>query len=121
MTTPGEKERLLPCPFCGCADNDAASQCAAISDDLYSIWCGLCLAEGPACDSEAEAIAAWNKRSVSSDRAGVIEECIAAAEEATKDLAGKFTRYGVETAVNAIRALSCSAPQPATGGKEDDK
>jgi len=44
---------LKPCPFCG---SDAGLMAA------HRVSCSQCHAEGPGCNSDAEAIAAWNSR-----------------------------------------------------------
>lgn len=49
--------KIKPCPFCGgetYIDND--------TNDIFVIVCDECYSEGTPCDTEAEAIEAWNKR-----------------------------------------------------------
>lgn len=58
-------EELKPCPFCG---NKVVYK-RQFSESLFgAIWnwnvkCFNCIAEGPICDTEQEAISAWNRRS----------------------------------------------------------
>ena len=51
-------EELKPCPFCG---GEGASHQTALSGRFH-VFCLACDAEGPWCNMEAEAIAAWNRR-----------------------------------------------------------
>jgi Lar family restriction alleviation protein len=51
-------EELKPCPFCG-GSNVSTYEVKG----SYSTLCVGCGGEGPEEDSEAEAIAAWNRRS----------------------------------------------------------
>ena len=46
---------LKPCPFCGGAGYQHKHFWAVVT-------CGTCAADGPAGDTEAEAITAWNAR-----------------------------------------------------------
>ena len=54
-------EKLKPCPFCG---NEYMLTVERIgwAEKLHEAGCGKCLAQGPICDSEEEAMAAWNNR-----------------------------------------------------------
>lgn len=62
-------DALLPCPFCGCATMLHGPD---HNRDSYHVWCaGLegslsdeagCCAQTRYCETEAEAIAAWNRR-----------------------------------------------------------
>lgn len=66
MTSPiaGEREAMLPCPFCGCADifiepderGSGGQWVAPIHVGCMACKCEQCE------DEEAEAIAAWNRR-----------------------------------------------------------
>lgn len=49
--------KLKPCPFCGGDKVRVKSR-----EDDHWAHCKPCFAEGPMCETEAEAIAAWNKR-----------------------------------------------------------
>ena len=54
-------ETLANCPFCG----ESAEKTAGFDEvetPLFSVWCTECLAQSSPEYSEAEAIAAWNRR-----------------------------------------------------------
>lgn len=51
-------DTLKTCPFCG---GKAAFRSGAASGEIW-IVCAKCWSEGPTCDTEVEAIVAWNKR-----------------------------------------------------------
>ena len=55
---------LLPCPFCGWANNRSIGIWA---DGGFWAECPDCFAQGPVEGSEAEAIAAWNTRATTAD------------------------------------------------------
>ena len=62
---------LKPCPFCGAGeatDNNNASfsgvELMVAGADRPYVWCGTCCASARIADTEAEAIAAWNTRSI---------------------------------------------------------
>ena len=60
-------ENLLPCPFCG---GGAVILRRTLGDgwgDLYLATCQKCSAEGLGSSNEAEAIAAWNRRTPQPD------------------------------------------------------
>ena len=46
---------INPCPFCGSGDIRIA-----LTHGDYWVNCGKCWAEGPKCDTESAATAAWN-------------------------------------------------------------
>lgn len=51
-----EDDNLLPCPFCG-------GEAMAVQErDGFSGRCKLCWSGTDVCNTEAEAIAAWNRR-----------------------------------------------------------
>ena len=52
-------DELMPCPFCGAI--------AEIASNKKEVACLGCEALGPFCDTEAEAIAAWNTRAERGD------------------------------------------------------
>lgn len=55
-----EPTKLLPCPFCG---GEASKR--LFYKGKYRVHCNVCDAHsGDVCDTEAEAIAAWNTRHV---------------------------------------------------------
>lgn len=57
-------EELKPCPFCGGSPDIFWSE--KRSHLKWSVICNdHCLTEGPMCNTEAEAVEAWNKRSAS--------------------------------------------------------
>lgn len=73
MTDPttNDKQALLPCPFCGPFTGE--SEIGALydplavwvdDDDLLSVVCRECEAFGPKAKTQAEAIAAWNTRTI---------------------------------------------------------
>ncbi|WP_345815333.1 Lar family restriction alleviation protein [Paraburkholderia sp. PREW-6R] len=53
-----EREALLPCPFCGYWNCSLSLRAGA----WKFAYCPDCLTEGPARDSDSDAIAAWNTR-----------------------------------------------------------
>ena len=55
------REVLKTCPFCG-GEAEVMNGCACYEPDDYWIRCKKCEAETRIYDSEAEAIAAWNRR-----------------------------------------------------------
>ena len=59
------EEKLKPCPFNGCNNKniEVLSEQISFSKYKYFTYCSECGAKGPREDTEAEAIAAWNKRS----------------------------------------------------------
>jgi Lar family restriction alleviation protein len=61
MGKPPIVERLLPCPFCGAAAEVEQSIIGGVT-----VCCEVfdCVAAGPLRDTEAEAIEAWNTRTV---------------------------------------------------------
>lgn len=62
-TPPQGTEELLACPF-GCARPDCL-HCGTDNIDggqRHQVWCNYCGMTGPHCDTEAEAITAWNRR-----------------------------------------------------------
>lgn len=62
MTATNNKDALLPCPFCGCANVDKAKD----EHDLYFVMCNGCSAGGANFTlgegAHARAIEAWNRR-----------------------------------------------------------
>ncbi|WP_186092331.1 Lar family restriction alleviation protein [Burkholderia gladioli] len=52
-------DKLSDCPFCG--DNNCTVSTQIVGKWKF-VYCPYCLAEGPARDTEADAIAAWNRR-----------------------------------------------------------
>lgn len=52
---------LLPCPFCG--GGAFVAQSAPRGGPFWVVCAGKCVLEGPAKDTEAEAISVWNTRS----------------------------------------------------------
>lgn len=56
-----EPAHLLPCPFCG---GPATTSMAVMSDVEWHAWCNACDFVDMLRPTEAEAIAAWNRRSL---------------------------------------------------------
>jgi hypothetical protein len=65
--------KLLPCPFCGSGlarEPGRFIQASFSGVEMrptifgHGVWCGTCGAEGPPHDTEAQAAAAWNTRSL---------------------------------------------------------
>jgi Lar family restriction alleviation protein len=50
---------LLPCPFCG---HRAETQEYGMRTEAWAVWCVECKAQMESISTEAEAIAAWNRR-----------------------------------------------------------
>ena len=63
MTTPTDRDELEPCPFCG---SDTCQTREVRWNPVMTKWAVSCVrgcgTDGPAHDTEAEAIAAWNRR-----------------------------------------------------------
>jgi hypothetical protein len=56
---------IAACPFCGDFDGEVGSTaCPNIAKGGFkkAVYCNACFGEGPPCDTEDEAIAAWNQR-----------------------------------------------------------
>ena len=53
--------KLKPCPFCGEKPRPAATGFYP-DPPVYYIYCDGCGASGRMCNTEKEAIAAWNRR-----------------------------------------------------------
>ena len=51
---------LLPCPWCGCADNHLELNTDNHGD--WRVYCEMCVTQGPHGVTENDAIAAWNRR-----------------------------------------------------------
>ena len=49
---------LKPCPFCG----HSSIVPKALEPRMHYCWCHECGAQGPFCETDAEAIEAWNRR-----------------------------------------------------------
>ena len=58
MTIPNDQEAIKPCPFCGSVEIYGTW----ISDSDALMLCEACLAQGPMCDNEEDALQAWNRR-----------------------------------------------------------
>ncbi|WP_198432726.1 Lar family restriction alleviation protein [Burkholderia ubonensis] len=85
--------KLPACPFCGFVD-------CTVSRGLISKWsfvyCPGCLAEGPACNTEDEAIAAWARRAPTQQPSGDVTE--------QPSLTNPLTPYGM--LVRALRIVA---------------
>jgi len=65
-------DKPAPCPFCGCgpSDDEHAPQVQlyrGISAPEVYVWCEACGAEGPTRPTRAEALTAWNARTVQAE------------------------------------------------------
>ncbi len=70
---------LKPCPFCGGQKITPFTGDGAEGIGRCATFCDWCNAEGPHCDTEAEAIAAWNQRPEPATPAGdeeLVEEML---------------------------------------------
>ena len=56
----GNPAELKPCPFCG--DDGIEIHDGLGGDEQLAVICFMCGSSGGYCDTEAEAIAAWNRR-----------------------------------------------------------
>lgn len=128
MTHPHYIDRgLLPCPFCG----GAASVIQSRRVDTYGEWLAGCDSEQcipqpeALADTEAEAIAAWNRRPAPIEAVAwreALEEFVRVGEEAKANPAPRDDEFGrgidaarIEAANEAIQAL---AVIPTQGGGE---
>lgn len=68
--TPGAGEAPITCPFCGGAWSGHGPTKSTVAGnwivEWYELYCSDCGAVGPRCETEAAAIAAWNRRTPSS-------------------------------------------------------
>lgn len=58
-------QALAPCPFCDGRDPelaDSAVPSALTGMQKRAVYCNDCFCEGPTADTDADAIAAWNRR-----------------------------------------------------------
>lgn len=96
-----ELEAMLPCPFCGSAPSEYPQNTsipAKAGGYTQIIWCENCGCEGPERQTDAEAIAAWNKRSnpeLIASRERIAELEVALTEIALHDLTGLRDPYRV--------------------------
>ena len=56
-----ENKKFEACPFCGSEEIDTWSKLSGYQSTVFYSYCANCGCEGPTADSEAEAIAAWNR------------------------------------------------------------
>jgi hypothetical protein len=54
-------DKIQPCPTPWCTRDDAPYIWQGVTD-RYTVICAVCCVEGPYCDTEAEAIDAWDTR-----------------------------------------------------------
>lgn len=124
MTQPNE---LLPCPFNKHAEVSMSWGESKAYGKRYHIECEICSALGPVCETELEAVAAWNTRAAPecSDVLGIDLEAYADALEGRGDLAyvwqDKPHRL-VFDLLNYIKSMaSNSAPECSDVGLEELK
>lgn len=67
MTTPQEREKLEPCPFCDAAPMRVHHN--PVLPRMDTVLCDHCGARGPHTDGTVVAIAAWNTRASNHERA----------------------------------------------------
>lgn len=88
---------LLPCPFCG----DEAVHVMVAADGFdstvkYYGRCDACFAQGPPCQTQARAIAAWNRRTAAWDDLMTIldqhwpEDVFPAGDDHTRDAGARI-------------------------------
>jgi len=80
---------LKPCPFCDADPYSIRVETFGIKNQLHRAGCGACLAEGPLCGDEEEAVAAWNVRPDEARiRRETINECVSVLIENAKHFTG---------------------------------
>jgi hypothetical protein len=114
-------EKALPCPFCGCTDIVASN--VGEDEDNWFVGCmesGCGVNPGVFCpDSEADAIAIWNRRTLATPSTGAVGEPVAWEYEffGGNDIAPRWTRcVGLDdprhtwgdTMVRSVRPLYAS-------------
>lgn len=57
METSRKFEHLCPCPFC----HTAACSARELDQNMFAVCCDVCAAIGPAGQTEAQAVSAWNR------------------------------------------------------------
>jgi Lar family restriction alleviation protein len=97
-------DNLLPCPFC---DGEAALDSVEVMDDhvvsdRYYVFCFECFAESANLATEAEAIAAWNRRAAPATMATPITPTLVEAMEFRLQT-GPF---GIPDVVHYIRSIA---------------
>lgn len=68
-------DTLKPCPFCGTHET-SEGDCVGVNnlnDLTFWVSCSKCGADGPREETEAEAIAAWNRRAVPEITTSMVE------------------------------------------------
>ena len=115
---------LEPCPFCRSTNCSLSTRVGA----WKFAYCPDCLTEGPAMDSDSDAIAAWNRRATPAAQAEAVAWQVRRAdgridgspfpwEECTKELydatlsTGRYAGYenGPRCEVRALAALAASS------------
>jgi len=103
---------LKPCPFCG---HRAETQEYGMRTEAWAVWCVECKAQMESISTEAEAIAAWNRRAPD-PRDEVIRGLVEAAERSRQYIVGGMVdRSGpvlrqLDAALAAARKLGVALP-----------
>lgn len=109
-------DELKPCPFCG-----GEAQTDFIEGESYLIECYVCRAETGIKDSEAEAIAAWNRRSTSGAASGEVVAYLAEDSDGNRGLSFKENVALRECEPGAtVTPLVRGAAEPASQHDVDD-
>ena len=105
-----ETPALKPCPFCEQNGDNLRPQ-DSDSHELHWIFCLRCECEGPVGNTPAEAIAAWNKRSVGSapkpDEGGSIAPNPSLAPVSEEVVNAGMVRAALARAYSALDEAEC--------------
>ena len=98
--------KLLPCPFCGCADFRLEQMLDGCNELSYTVMCLCCFARTGYKDTEKEVFDAWNVRSfdllIMQQEISSLQKQLAECEDDAEQLADTNAqlREALESAIN---------------------